>query len=141
MTEIDFTVPGQPEFQGSKRLLGPGIMVEDNKRLKSWRLDAMLAAQQAAGGFRFDRVPLAVVVTFQYSRPKGHYGTGRNADQLKGSAPHYKFTAPDTDKLQRALGDALTQSGLIPDDALIAWWRAEKVWGRVSETRVQVLDL
>jgi Holliday junction resolvase RusA-like endonuclease len=32
----------------------------------------------------------------------------------------------DTDKLQRALGDALTQAGLIRDDKLIADWRARK---------------
>src|SRR6201985_1574683 len=34
----------------------------------------------------------------------------------------------DTDKLARAFGDALTQSGLIKDDRLIVRWNVEKVW-------------
>jgi len=34
----------------------------------------------------------------------------------------------DTDKLARAFGDALTQSGLIKDDRLIVRWSVEKVW-------------
>lgn len=141
MEEVTFTIPGQPEFQGSKRYVGRGIMVEDNKRLKSWRLDAMLAAQKAAEGFRFERGALMVEATFQYTRPKAHYGSGRNANKLKPLAPRFKVTAPDLDKLQRALGDALTQSGLIIDDALVVIWGANKLWGDVSETRVRVRAL
>lgn len=141
MEEVSFTIPGQPEFQGSKRFVGRGIMIEDNKRLKSWRLDAIVAAQQAAVGWQFDRGALVVTVTFQYSRPKSHYGSGRNANRLKPLAPHYKASMPDLDKLQRALGDALTQSGVIVDDALVAYWIAKKVYGPVSETRVQVRAL
>ena len=31
--------------------------------------------------------------------------------------------------LQRALGDALTQAGVLRDDALIAQWTAAKLYG------------
>ena len=40
----------------------------------------------------------------------------------------YPKTKPDTDKLQRAIGDALKSSGALTEDSRIAWWVAGKVF-------------
>ncbi|HEY3545063.1 MAG TPA: RusA family crossover junction endodeoxyribonuclease [Propionicimonas sp.] len=144
MSILTCTMPGQPEQQGSKRSLGPGRpMLDDNKRLKPWRADAIAHLQQAmeAQGVEQFVGPVRVSVTFVYGRPKGHYGTGRNATVVKDAAPSWKATAPDADKLCRALGDALTQAGVVRDDALIVQWIAAKVWGHRPQTSLRIDDL
>lgn len=58
---------------------------------------------------------LLVRITFYFTRPDGHFGTGRNAGVLKDSAPLYpEKTGADLDKLARAALDALT--GLVWKD-------------------------
>ena len=61
--------------------------------------------------------PLAIGAHFLFPRPKGHYGSGRNAGKLKDSAPEYVTKAPDTDKLMRLLCDAVDIAGICEDDA------------------------
>ena len=52
-------------------------------------------------------VNIVLDLLFRFPRPRSHFGTGRNAGQLKPSAPFYVRTRPDLDKLARAVGDAL----------------------------------
>lgn len=52
--------------------------------------------------------PLAVTCTFYKPRKKNQYGTGRNADVLKETAPAFPIAAPDATKLWRGFEDALT---------------------------------
>jgi Holliday junction resolvase RusA-like endonuclease len=62
-------------------------------------------------------------------RPKAHYGSGRNADKLKDSAPAFPLGKPDVDKLSRGVMDALT--GIIfRDDSCVVTKRASKRYGR-----------
>lgn len=58
--------------------------------------------------------PLRVTLAFRFARPNSHFGTGRNADTLKPSAPARPTGKPDVDKLARATLDSLT--GLAFDD-------------------------
>ncbi len=69
---------------------------------------------------------------FYFQRPKSHYGTGRNWDTLKTSAPEHHIQVPDTDKLIRLLADALTIAGVIADDRLIVDTRGRKFWTSAS---------
>lgn len=142
MSTLRVVIPGIPQQQGSKRHVGRGVMIETNKNLKSWRIDAIAAIQQAMRDQDWDMATGAVTVTadFWFPRPKSHYGTGKNADRLKDSAPRHKTSAPDLDKLQRALGDALTQSGAIRDDSLIVAWIAGKPYAvRAPHTSLEVM--
>jgi len=112
-----FFVPGVPVAQGSKRHLGNGVMVESSKRLPSWRHDVRQAAADAftepLGG------PVDVEIVAIFDRPKGHYGTGRNAEILRTSAPRDHITKPDVDKLVRAILDALTKIAWHDDRQVI----------------------
>ena len=114
---ISFFVPGIPAPQGSKTYLGHGRMVESSKRVKPWRADIRAAAlqmvrQPVAGPIRLD-------LHFVMPRPKSHYGTGRNADKLKPSAPASHVQKPDLDKLVRAVGDALTGVAYVDDSQIV----------------------
>jgi len=142
MSILTCTIPGQPEQQGSKRSLGPGRpMLDDNKRLKPWRADAIAHLQEAmtAQGIGQFIGPVRVSATFAYGRPAGHYGSGKNVSVLKAMAPSWKSTAPDLDKLARALGDALTQAGTVRDDALIVSWNIDKVWAETPRVELAVV--
>ena len=136
-------IPGTPQQQGSKRLTN-GHMIETNRQLAPWRADAIQIIKQEMVR-QGSNWPLTEAVHvsafFRFVRPKSHYGTGRNSGNLKRSAPYWRTSLPDLDKLQRALGDALTQAGAIRDDALIVSWVAAKEWDSCPCTIVQIETL
>jgi Holliday junction resolvase RusA-like endonuclease len=129
---MEFTVLGVPQPQGSKVRGRFGGIHDDNKQLPAWR-DSMLAAIRAAMDDTPTHFPILrpvyVEVDCYFPRPRSHYGTGRNLGIVRNGAPGKAHgQKPDLDKLLRALGDALTQSGAIRDDAQIAGWNARKFW-------------
>lgn len=129
---ISFTIPGVPQQQGSKTFnRSTGFGYEANKNLAPWRKDAIACIRDAKGDHEGPLFvgPVQVTMVAFFPRPASHYGTGRNAGVLKPTAPTWHSSAPDADKVARALGDALTQSGLILDDRLIVAWDISKVYG------------
>jgi hypothetical protein len=93
---IRFRVNGHPAPQGSKRHVGGGRMVESSRAVGPWR--EAVRADVVQEICRMDREnpgclaglmyrPVWVLMTFALPRPKAHYGTGRNAGQVKPSAP------------------------------------------------------
>lgn len=122
---IRFTIYGKSQTAGSKRAfpfkrkngqLGVSVS-DDNPKSKAWKSVVSDAALKVAPG-KLLTCPLSVVLVFYIDRPKGHYGTGRNADKLKPSAPEFPAKKPDVLKLARAIEDALT-GVLWRDDAQI----------------------
>ena len=51
--------------------------------------------------------PLSLNVHFFFPRPRSHYGTGRNAEKLKPSAPQHHTKKPDTDNCVKLVKDAM----------------------------------
>lgn len=110
-------VAGTPSQQGSKRHVGGGRMVEMSKRLPAWRAAVVAAARESHGpGWEALDGPLVVGLTVYLARPR------------TTKYPDYPAGAPDLDKMQRAIGDALTIAGTIKDDARIVTWQAKKRW-------------
>lgn len=111
-------VAGTPAPQGSKTRMGNGAMVESSPAVRPWR-EAVRHEADLAARARGWAPPAAarVVAVFTLRRPAHHYGTGRNAHLLKGSAPRYPTGRPDVDKLARSTLDALTDAGVLGDDA------------------------
>jgi Holliday junction resolvase RusA-like endonuclease len=107
---IAFTVHGLPKPQGSKVVRRHGTRQwaqEASKALPEWRQAVRREAGDAMEGPEVDE-PVLLDVRFYMPRPRGHFGTGRNAGRLKGSAPLLPTTTPDLDKLIRAVCDAMT---------------------------------
>jgi Holliday junction resolvase RusA-like endonuclease len=126
-----FWVAGTPVEQGSKtsglRKDGSPYMRDSNsKKLKPWREQVEAVAKAVRGATLTG--PVEVNMIFAKERPKGHYGTGRNADVLKASAPRYPTTKPDIDKLQRSILDALTAAGCFTDDSYVISTTATKIY-------------
>lgn len=124
--EIRLAVPGHPIPKGSLKCVGRGNrhqLVEDNARTKEWRALLVYWIRRAwpAHQHADPRQPVGADVTFVVPRPAGHYGTGRNADRLKPSAPTHPSThgTGDVDKLVRLVLDALQDAAVLVDDAQI----------------------
>ncbi len=80
---------------------------------------------------------ISVSVVFAFSRPKSHYGTGRNAGIVKASAPTEHMKKPDADNLAKFLLDAL--NGLYwRDDSIINNLTVAKVWAENGFTEFTV---
>ena len=123
MTRIALYAVGDPAPQGSHRHVGNGVMIESSKRVKPWRRQVAAAARDAMAGRPLLTGPVAVTAIVRLPRPKGHYGTGRNAGRLKPSAPRYPTSRAlgDGDKHARSIGDALTGTALVDDSQIVVW--------------------
>lgn len=118
---IEFIVYGIPASQGSKNPFGG----ESNPRTKPWRAVVYAEAVKRMNGRPLLNGPVAVSIRFGFPRPKSHYRTGRYAQLLREDAPEWKDTAPDLDKCQRAILDALTGT-VVVDDRQVAKLDASK---------------
>lgn len=135
---VNFDVIGTPSGQGSKSAVvrgGKAVVIEgrsNNQRAlyENWRADVASAARQArtvtVDGHAVVLAPLdgplRVTARFRAKMPAS-YPKWQHVDGIA-----WKLTAPDLDKLARALGDGLTAGGLIADDRLIVEWSLSKVW-------------
>lgn len=116
------TVRGLPAPQGSKRHVGKGVMVESSKHVKPWREAVKHAALEVVGDdFQPLDGPLLVSMVFSFARPKGHFGTGRNAGVLRAGAPLFPCGKPDLSKLARATEDALTGVVWVDDSRVVEY--------------------
>jgi len=122
---ITIRVAGVPVPKGStkafyiKALNRCVTMANNANKQKPWVSSISLEAEKQMAG----RPPARTMVhvnhmVFYFPRPKGHYGTGKNANTLKDWAPEYHTTTPDIDKLERCVYDAMTNI-VYSDDAIV----------------------
>jgi len=128
--EVCFFVPGDPRAKGSMKTFRTksGVNItNDNPKTKPWQI---MVGQTAADNWSGPpcRGAIDLALTFYFSRPKGHFGTGRNAGVVKDSAPDYPMKKHyDIDKLARCVLDAL--SGIVyVDDCQVVVCPLWKFW-------------
>lgn len=142
--DLTIVVRGDPGPQGSKRHVGDGRMIESSEKVKPWRDSVAWMAIQARNkvrGWKPITGPVALAMTFTLARPKTHFGTGRNRDQIRPSAPTRPDVKPDLSKLIRSTEDALTTALVYRDDALVVdYWRLGKFYDTDHGQVLDVLD-
>ena len=135
-------IPGQPVPQGSKTALiskstGRPIVIDKDVRLPQWRAKVTSWARDAMNTrdpLDFPVLgPVGIRVDFILARPKGHFGTGKNAGTVRASAPRHPATMPDIDKLLRAILDALTDAQVWRDDGQVVWVQTTKQYANGSD--------
>lgn len=122
MTTYTLRILGDPAPQGSKRAFahkhtGKIVLLESSVRVKEWRELVAFSFRECepiAG-------PVVTSIDFILKRPKA----------LKGNPPH--ISKPDGDKLERAVWDGLTMSGVIEDDSRIIAWGGLKRYAEPGE--------
>lgn len=121
MNQLSFFVPGTPKPGGSKtgfysKKLNRVLIVDASKN-QDWKASIKSFAMTVYDGIPWT-CPIVLTVEFRVTRPRCHYGSGKNSDRVKESSPPYPLSKPDSTKLLRCLEDALT--GIIwRDDSQI----------------------
>jgi Holliday junction resolvase RusA-like endonuclease len=138
---IRIVVFGKAAPAGSKRQItnrhtGQSFIIDANKNAKPWKKGV---ADAAAAQYRGPVLSCAVDIEmiFVMQRPKGHYGTGRNAEVLKDNAPLQPTVAPDVLKLARGVEDALSTI-VYRDDAQIVNESLQKRYGDRERVEIRV---
>ena len=119
---ISFFIRGEPAPQGSKTAFVRGrraVLVETSKKLPEWRKRIEDTARREYEGEPIDQ-PVKVTVDFFMPKPQ---------------KPRFKWpaTAPDLDKLCRAIGDGLEKGGVLRNDSRITHWEARKSYANTPE--------
>lgn len=129
---VAFTVYGvpvaQPRPRAFARRMGDKVVARmyDAGTADIWKSQIAEAARAVAPDFPHHG-PVRVRVAFVMPRPKSHF---RSNGELRTNAPFHHTGKPDIDNLQKALFDALTQSGGIwIDDSQIACSHGTKHYG------------
>lgn len=146
---IDIQLVGRPVAQGSmsafvvgkkdgpkRAVVAQGGSRQSRNDLARYRGDLREEAQKSMRDRPPLRGPVDIEITFLFERPKAHYGTGRNSEVVKDSAPRHKTSAPDLDKLVRSVLDALT-GVVFEDDAQIVRLITAKSYYKKAGTRVR----
>lgn len=152
---ISFFVPGLPRPGGSKRafvlrrrdgtiVTRPGgspvvNITEDAKCNKEWRNAVGWYARKEMTGTP-TAGPIELIVQFVLPRPKGHFGSGRNAGMVKASSPAYPTGKPDCTKLLRSTEDAL-KNILWLDDSQVVKQVVTKVYGDTPGAMILVREI
>lgn len=143
MNEIRFFVPGKAQSAGSKKPFayksGKLGVRDDNDKSAGWKTIVAYSAHK----HRPEKLlagPIKLELIFHVARPKGHYGSGRNAGHVKSSAPARPTTKPDVLKLARGVEDALTDV-LYQDDAQIVDEHLHKVYSDTPGVAITVWPL
>ena len=129
---LEIDVPGKARPKGSMRSLGAGKpMIESNPDVKPWMASVRAIAVGELDGHDMLAGPLSLNAIFYFARPASHYGTGKNEDKLKPSAPSKPCNRAtgDTDKLVRATLDALEGVAFL-DDAQVSDVHAVRRYSR-----------
>jgi Holliday junction resolvase RusA-like endonuclease len=139
MNTFTFTVHGRPQQKGSKQRFGKRI-VDVNPRAKEWQQRV-----RSIAGVCWKPEPIegacAVSLEFYFARPLYHFGSGRNAEQLKDRyAEAAMAIPPDIDKLARTVLDGMT--GIVfRDDSRVIRLLVGKSYGDPERVEVEIVRL
>lgn len=125
MRLVQFAVMGTAKSQGSMRRGNRGQVIHVPGVLEH-RHKVTACARDAWGDQGPVDGPVAVRLDVVLPRPAAHYGTGRNAGQVKASAPALPCVTPDSDKVARLVLDGLTDAGVWLDDRQVVVLRVSK---------------
>ena len=141
MKNLEVFVPGvpvaQPRMKGA--IIAGKIRMYTPNTANKWKDSVRRVVESALQTDpRLDMLTqLQLELSFHLPRAKSHYGTGRNAELLKNSAPDYHTQKPDADNLAKAVMDSLN-GVLYPDDSAVVSLVVEKVWCARGEEGCQV---
>lgn len=121
MQQVNLDVTGDPASQGSHAIMRGRIVQVNSTKHRAWRkaiVDEALAT--LPDNWQPIDEPCELIVNFYMPKPKT---TTRPSPSV----------APDLDKLIRAVGDSLTDSGIVTDDSRIVRISARKLYAQGIE--------
>ena len=137
--EYNYIVYGNPAAQKRHRHFNRGKFTQTYDPSKTDKQDfvSQIIQQRPKTPFVY---PLIVSINFYFNRPKSHYGSGKNADKLKQSAPFFHTSKPDIDNLIKFVLDAM--NGIFfKDDYLITKIKSEKNYSDTPRTTIKIIAM
>ena len=127
MAEVSLSVTGNPASQGSHAIMNGRIVQVNSSKHKAWR-KAIVQEAIATLPDNWQPIdePCELIVNFYMPKPAS----------VKRSLP---TVSPDLDKLIRAVGDSLTDSGIVIDDSRIVRISARKLYAEGIEPGATIL--
>ena len=131
---IQLSIPGEPIGKKRPRFARRGkiTVAYNDQQTEEGKFIAQVLAQ--ANGQTING-PIEMTMTATKSRPKSHYGTGRNSGKLKPSAPAYPTNKPDLDNILKFVCDCFNEI-LFKDDAQVVSIQAIKRYGDNPRTEI-----
>jgi Holliday junction resolvase RusA-like endonuclease len=127
MAEVSLSVTGDPASQGSHAIMHGRIVQVNSSKHKAWR---KAIVQEAIATLPDDWQPIdepcELIVNFYLPKPK----------TVNRQLPS---VSPDLDKLIRAVGDSLTDSGVVTDDSRIVRISARKLYAEGIQPGATIL--
>lgn len=118
MSERVLVIPGPPVPWAPKqtnRKTGSRFIAPRQEEAIGRTLDA-IARHNLVHAFKLEE-PVLLSAEFYVGRPKGHYGTGRNANTIKPQfVDRYPTGRPDLSNLVKLVEDAMVLGEVLPDD-------------------------
>ena len=131
-------IPGTPIAKKRPRFarIGKGVRTYSIQETEEGRTLLMIKDQVRE---QTDK-PVKVSFFFKLPRPKNHFGSGKNAEQLKASAPKHHTSKPDIDNMVKFYMDCL--NGIVwHDDRQVVIQEASKMYHDEPETVIIVNEL
>lgn len=136
---IKLVVLGEPKPQPRPRFFKAGEHIRSydpakkDKQTFAGILQAQAPKEPISG-------PISLEMTFYMARPKGHYGTGKNAGILKKNAPEWHTSRGDLDNLIKMGTDSMNKI-FYRDDAQIAELFCKKIYSENPRTEIIIVEL
>ena len=130
-------IPGVPDVKMRPRFSRKTRRAYDpNEQAK----EASIQKAQITGDQETYDQPLYVVYEFVFPRPKGHFGTGKNAGILKGSSPRHCTVPKDLDNMEKFYADSFNFTA-YRDDCQIVESKAKKRYVGEGEMPFVKMDI
>ena len=125
--QVSLSVSGDPASQGSHAIMNGRIVQVNSTKHKAWRKAIVQVAMETLpNDWQPIDEPCELIVNFYMPKPAS----------VKRSLP---TVSPDLDKLIRAVGDSLTDSGVVLDDSRIVRISARKLYAEGIEPGATIL--
>lgn len=102
---------------------------------------AMIARSQIKKEEFFEKgVPIYLEARFYFERPRSHFGTGKNSEILKKTAPEYPCTSAthDLDNLVKFIKDCLNGIAWHDDCQIVKYGDIIKGYSKIPRTEILI---
>jgi len=133
---MEIIIKGEPIAQKRPRFYRRGNHVgvynPQETEAGRWLLEAKSQITERIHG------PLVVVIEAVFSRPRSHYGTGRNSGGLKASAPGPYTGKPDIDNVVKFSFDCLNGEAWDDDKQVVSLSAFKRYAVKGEEARTEI---
>lgn len=99
---------------------------------------ALLSIREQMDNKTITAKPLVMRARFVFPRPKSHFGSGKNQDRLKESAPIHHIVKPDVDNCLKFIMDICTGEVWQDDTQVFSIYAEKRYCGANEQPRTEI---